>query len=70
MKILSAFLSASLDCIAPFTVRCAAFPKTSHHCWTWASALEWVRCYEAAEFGAVTVYDFHGEVAAVKTAPR
>lgn len=66
-KAIIQFVIDSIDCLAPYTIRNAHF-NVMHHAWTYESAMEWLKCYDARQFGATHVYNFNGELIAYKGA--
>lgn len=64
-KSIKAFAVNSLNTVAPYTVVNEEFKK-EHYVWTWNAAMEWVACYDAQAFGSTGVFNFNGEVAAIK----
>jgi hypothetical protein len=61
MKAIKNFIKNSLECLAPYMVRNAHFGKL-HLCWTRKAALEWMACYDAADFGTTELFGFNGEL--------
>jgi hypothetical protein len=40
--------------------------KAQHFCWKWKAAMEWLACYDVEQFDSTAVYDFNGELIAMK----